>query len=221
MSSGRQRFQQPRLVAGISPCRPRRSRSKPCVGFWQMTAALQIAIDAVEISGPGGSQWAADARASSDNSASAALSGPAAPPRRSTESLRAESPVSEWSENWLAYTPFDAMTLNAADLNSMPPAVLSAIGDYLSSRRQSFCRPGPICRRRGIRGRKKRCTTASNSTSASAAVSPFNRKIRPRSIQQIRPDGCGKPCAKTARYWQTSARKTAARPMHTLPVVEN
>ena len=44
-----------------------------------------------------------------------------------------KSPVSEWSENWLAYTPFDAVVLDAADLSSMPPAVLGAIGDYLQA----------------------------------------------------------------------------------------
>jgi hypothetical protein len=92
-----------------------------------------IGIDAVEISGPTGSQWASDARASSDNSASASSYAPGSATVDSVESLRAESPVSEWSENWLAYSPFDAAVLNAADLSSMSPAVLGAIGDYLSA----------------------------------------------------------------------------------------
>ena len=92
-----------------------------------------IAIDAVEISGPTGSQWATDARASSDNSASAGSSAPGRANPDSVESLRAESPVSEWSDNWLAYSPFDAVVLNAADMSSMPPAVLGAIGDYLQA----------------------------------------------------------------------------------------
>ncbi len=92
-----------------------------------------IAIDAVQISGPSGSQWAADARASSDNSASAPRYIPGGVNADAVESLRAESPVSEWSENWLAYTPFDAVVLNAADLSSAPPAVLGALGDYLSA----------------------------------------------------------------------------------------
>jgi hypothetical protein len=93
-----------------------------------------IAIDAVQISGPSGSQWAADARASSDNSASAGsyIRGRGVN-IDSVESLRAESPVSEWSANWLAYSPFDAVVLNAADMSSMPPAVLGAIGDYLQA----------------------------------------------------------------------------------------
>ncbi|HTX22150.1 MAG TPA: hypothetical protein VMD27_09895 [Candidatus Aquilonibacter sp.] len=92
-----------------------------------------ICIDAVEVSGPSGSQWASDARASSDNSASAGSYMPGGATADSVESLRAESPASEWSDNWLAYSPFDAVVLNAADLNSMPPAVMSAIGDYLQT----------------------------------------------------------------------------------------
>ena len=47
------------------------------------------------------------------------------------ESLRAESSVPEWSEKWLAYSPFDIIVLGAADMSSMSPAVLSAIGNYL------------------------------------------------------------------------------------------
>jgi hypothetical protein len=97
------------------------------------TPAYSIAIDAVEISGPAGSQWAAAARASSDNSASAPSYLPGRVNADSVESLRAESPVSEWSENWLAYSPFEAIVLNAADMNSLSPAVLAAIGDYLSA----------------------------------------------------------------------------------------
>jgi hypothetical protein len=93
-----------------------------------------IAIDAVQISGPAGSQWASDARASSDNNASAgSYTRGRGMNADSVESLRAESPVSEWSDNWLAYSPFDAVVLNAADMRSMPPAVLGAIGDYLQA----------------------------------------------------------------------------------------
>ena len=94
---------------------------------------FSIAIDAVEISGPAGSQWAADARASSDNSASAPSFVPGSVTVDTVESLRAESPVAGWSENWLAYTPFDAIVLNAADLSVMPPAVFNALDGYLSA----------------------------------------------------------------------------------------
>ena len=92
----------------------------------------RIGIDAVEISGTAPAQWASAARASSDNSASAASYGARAN-ADVVETLRAESPVAEWSENWLAYTPFDVIVLNAADLGSLSPAVLTAIGDYLSA----------------------------------------------------------------------------------------
>lgn len=90
-----------------------------------------IVIDAVGISGPGGSQWASDARASSDNSASAPSYMPGGIGADVIQSIRAESPVSEWSENWLAYSPFDAVVISAADFGALPPAVLGALGDYL------------------------------------------------------------------------------------------
>jgi hypothetical protein len=92
-----------------------------------------IAIDAVQVFGPPGSAFASDASASSDNSASAPSYAPGSSGAESVESLRAESPVTEWSENWLAYSPFDAIILNSADLGSLSPAVLTAIGDYLSA----------------------------------------------------------------------------------------
>lgn len=91
-----------------------------------------VAVDAVQISGPSDSQWASDARASSDNSAMAPVYASAAGSGTDpVESLRAESPVSEWSETWLAYSPFDTVVLGAADISSMSPAVLGAIGNYL------------------------------------------------------------------------------------------
>lgn len=90
-----------------------------------------LSVDAVQISGPSGTQWASDARASSDNSA--AYAGYRGPNADSVESLRAESPVSEWSDNWLGYSPFDCVVLGSTDFASMPPAVLGALGDYLAA----------------------------------------------------------------------------------------
>jgi hypothetical protein len=89
-----------------------------------------IGIDAVQISGPGGSQWAEDARASSDNSAQAAGWGM---PRQPVNALRAESPVAGWSELWLAYSPFDAVVLEAADISSASTGVFDALGNYLQA----------------------------------------------------------------------------------------
>jgi len=90
-----------------------------------------IGIDAVEIWASTNSQWAAEARASSDNSASAASYAPGSTSANNVESVRAETPVNSWSESWLAYTPFDAVALNASDLAGMPAAVVNALGDYL------------------------------------------------------------------------------------------
>lgn len=95
------------------------------------TPPYNIAIDAVQISGPSGSQWASGARASSDDSASA--SSYSSGSSETVESLRAESPAAEWSANWLAYTPFDAVALAASDLNSMPPGVSDALENYLQA----------------------------------------------------------------------------------------
>jgi len=97
------------------------------------TPPYDIGIDAVEISGPAGSAWAAQARASSDNSAQASSYTRGSPEDDSTESLRAELPVPAWSENWLAYTPFDAIVLDAADFDSMSSGVLAAVGNYLQA----------------------------------------------------------------------------------------
>lgn len=92
--------------------------------------AYNIAIDAVQISGPSGSQWASNARASSDNSAMTGAYG-GTRFEDQVESLRSETAVTEWSETWLAYTPFDVIVLGQADMASMTPAVFDAIGNYL------------------------------------------------------------------------------------------
>ncbi|MDD5140801.1 MAG: hypothetical protein PHY43_11140 [Verrucomicrobiales bacterium] len=89
-----------------------------------------IGIDAVELIGSSGSAWASDARASSDNSAASSSRGSGL---NSAESLRAEAPVSEWSEDWLAYTPFEIIMLNSMDFSSSPPSVISALRKYMQA----------------------------------------------------------------------------------------
>ena len=49
------------------------------------------------------------------------------------ETIRAEVPPPEWSDNWLAYTPFDAIALDTADLRALPAPVLDALGNYLAA----------------------------------------------------------------------------------------
>ena len=94
------------------------------------TQPYNISVDAVQISGTSGSQWAASARASSDNSASAGRYRPGGSAPDEVQCLRAESPVSEWSETWLAYSPFEAVVVNQGDVASLTPAVLAALDDY-------------------------------------------------------------------------------------------
>jgi hypothetical protein len=92
-----------------------------------------VLIDAVQITGPAGTQWASAARASSENSAGGFRSRPSLSGVEGVECLRAESPVPEWSEDWLAYSPFDAVVLNAADVAALPPAIFTALGDYVAA----------------------------------------------------------------------------------------
>jgi hypothetical protein len=97
------------------------------------TVPYNIAIDAVQISGPSGSQWASDARASSDNSAQASSYLAGRPGADPVESIRAETAITEWSETWLAYSPFDAIVLAGSDIGSMSPAVFDAIDNVLQA----------------------------------------------------------------------------------------
>jgi len=96
--------------------------------FGKGTPPFRIAIDAVSLSGPSGTQWAAAARASSFSTVRYRPAGAAV---EAVECIRAESPVPEWSENWLAYSPFDAVVVNQSDVAGMPPAVLGALNDYV------------------------------------------------------------------------------------------
>ena len=101
--------------------------------FGKSTPLFRIAVDAVQISGPSAAQWAADARASSDSSASGRRFRPGTATADEVESIRAESPVAEWSENWLAYSPFDAVVVNATDVAAMTPAVFAALSNYVQA----------------------------------------------------------------------------------------
>jgi len=92
-----------------------------------------ISVDAVELSGPGGSTWAKTARASSDNSAMASSSMPAGSRAEIISCLRAELPIADWSEHWLAYTPFDLIALTAEEFQGLPAAVATAVWRYVEA----------------------------------------------------------------------------------------
>ena len=96
-----------------------------------------IAITGVSLDNSSGEYFADTARASSENTAAApgmtAYGGRFGGDPDSIQCLRAESALSDWSDNWLAYTPFDAVVLAAGDLTAMPAPVATAIGDYLQA----------------------------------------------------------------------------------------
>ena len=97
------------------------------------TPPASIGIDAVQLTGTKDSAWAAEATASSDNSSKASTYRAVRTGVDDTAGLRAEAPISEWSEDWLAYTPFDLILLNSSDLAAAPPSVTAALGNYLSA----------------------------------------------------------------------------------------
>ncbi|HEU5123181.1 MAG TPA: hypothetical protein VFW05_03855 [Verrucomicrobiae bacterium] len=94
------------------------------------TYAGMISIDAVELESSSGAVWASAARASSElNPAATPAVGPSAG-AGATRLLRAEMPVTDWSESWLSYTPFDAIALLGDDLRAMPAAIQTALWHY-------------------------------------------------------------------------------------------
>lgn len=91
------------------------------------TGAHEIAVDAVELVGPGQRGWASNARASSDMARmlpGAVLSSAA------RTCLRAELPASGWSRHWLGYTPYDVVLVTGTELRGMPPETQEALWRY-------------------------------------------------------------------------------------------
>ena len=183
------------------------------------TPPSTIAIDAVEISGPSGSQWASEARASSDNSASAGGYLPGGSSADSIESLRAESPVSEWSASWLAYSPFDAVVLDAADVNSMSPAVLAALGDYLSAGGNVVLSGKTDLPASWHPAQKKKLSDGTEYAVGFGRCFAFNPEnfsaLGPKSALALR-----EAARESARYWQNLPDDSGAA-NSALPVVEN
>lgn len=81
-------------------------------------------IDAVELVGPTGNAWAVKATATEKGSS----------PKPKTALdwySRASLFISDWSDHWLAYTPYDTILVKAADLGSAPDGVLDALWRYV------------------------------------------------------------------------------------------
>lgn len=86
-------------------------------------------IDSIQLIGKTNSPFATAARASSSYSTMAHGSSRSSTPDY-PKALRAEWEVSEWSDNWMAFTAFDMIALHARDLRTMPAAVLEAVWRY-------------------------------------------------------------------------------------------
>jgi hypothetical protein len=98
---------------------------------FSMSPPHSINIDAVELEGSSGSVWAADARASSDASSMSASYGSSRSGGASRFCLRAEFPVSQWSEHWLSYSAYDTVVLTSSDISAMPASVADALWRYV------------------------------------------------------------------------------------------
>jgi hypothetical protein len=175
-----------------------------------------LAVDAVEITGTNGSHWATDAVASSDNNASATTYAPGAN-AEVIATLRAESPVVEWSENWLAYTPFDAIVISPADLNVLPPGVANALTDYLYAGGNIFVAGGRQLPAAWLAGSSKKQADSSLTDVGFGNVFAAEQftHLNQASVQKLR-----EVVRENARYWQTLP-SDADGANSVLPVVEN
>ncbi|MCL4177283.1 MAG: hypothetical protein KJ072_06010 [Verrucomicrobia bacterium] len=95
------------------------------------TPSRAICIDALAVEGPAGRAWASGAKASSDASGVAGSFVGTVEGHR--QFLRAELPVTEWSETWLSYTPYDAIVLGRTDQSLLPAPVAAALRSYVEA----------------------------------------------------------------------------------------
>ena len=116
--------------SAVPPSPPPRSGSAGVTAVSASMASASLAnfgVDAVGLPGPASVQWAVSARASSSR---ASPSTPASASGPSLSFVRSELPVSDWSEQWLAYSPFEAIVLTGAELSAMPAGVATALWRY-------------------------------------------------------------------------------------------
>jgi hypothetical protein len=188
--------------------------------YGSKAAPYGISIDAVQISGSSGTQWAAGARASSDNSSSGMRfrgAGGATPDE--VQSLRAESPVSEWSETWLAYSPFDAIVVNQGDMASMTPAVRAALDDYSQAGGNIVVLGTGELPATWHAAQTKKIRDGAECQTGFGRVFTFNAEnpatLDPRSVQRLRDT-----LRDTLRYFQTLPSDSGAA-NSVMPVVES
>lgn len=96
------------------------------------SAGGQVSVDAVELSDGPTSSYATDARASSTyatrmghSSSYSSYQGPTV--------LRSELEAGNWSESWLAFTPFDLIVMSRTDFVAMSPTAQGALRSYIEA----------------------------------------------------------------------------------------
>ncbi|NBR86860.1 MAG: hypothetical protein EB141_07225 [Verrucomicrobia bacterium] len=94
------------------------------------SAGGRVSVDAVELSDGSTSTYATDARASS-TWATRMRSGPSASAYQGPTVLRSELEAGNWSESWLAFTPFDLIVISRTDFAAMSPTTQSALWSYV------------------------------------------------------------------------------------------
>ena len=131
--------------------------------------------------------------------------------------LRAESPVTEWSENWLAFTPFDGIVLGPADLHVLTPGVINALTDYLYAGGHIFIAGGDTVPAAWQAGGKSRVPDGAVADIGFGTV--FHAEhftgLNQNSVQKVRDI-----VRDAARYWQTLPTDSGAANA-VLPVVES
>lgn len=90
-----------------------------------------MGIDAVSLSGDGKTVFATAATASSTYATLHRRSSGTVLDKATV--LRSELEVTDWSDNWLAYSGYDAIVLHGSDLRAMPPPVSRAFWQYLEA----------------------------------------------------------------------------------------
>ncbi len=218
MTSGRSSFGSS-WTTGIFDFHHRGTGENRPVEFRKELRPTSISIDAVQVSGPSGSQWASNARASSDNSASAGSYLPGRAGVGSVAGLRAEAPVSEWSENWLAYTPFDAIALRADDLSSASPATAAALWSYLQAGGNIIVFGGGGLPEMWRSGSQKTLRNGTEYDPGLGRCFVFTSE-NPSLLDAATMKTLRTVLTEAARYWQTLPKDSGAANA-ALPVVEN
>ncbi len=101
--------------------------------FTQGRNVSDLSIAAVELYDGKTAAFASAARASSSRNSGPRYRGGRSPAEVSPMLAHAELEASAWSDHWLSYTPFDAVLINRADYNTMPPATQSAVWNWVQA----------------------------------------------------------------------------------------